>query len=68
MVAHVAAAQNATLQGETTAQQRTPPAILARKLVSGNRSAGTLTRPRMSIRNPSHNLNVDMEEGKGQMR
>ena len=46
MATLVATAQNATLQGESTAQQRTPPAILARRLVTGNRSAGSLTRPR----------------------
>ena len=65
---YVATAQNATLQGESTAQQRTPPATLARRLVTGSRSVGSPTRPRMSTRNPSHNLNVDMEEEEGQMR
>ena len=64
----VAIVQNATLQEESTAQQRTLPATLARKLVTGSRGAGSLTRPRMPTRNPSHNLNGDMEEGKGQMR
>ena len=44
------------------------PATLARSLVTGNKSAGSLTRPRMRTRNPSRNLNVDMEEEKGQMR
>ena len=53
----VATAQNATLQGESTAQQRTLPATLARRLVTGSRSAGSLTRPRMPTRNPGHNLN-----------
>ena len=68
MVAHVATAQSTTLQGESTAQQRTPPAILVKRSVTGNRSAGSLTRPRMPTRNPSHNGNIDMEEGKGQMK
>ena len=54
--------------GESTAQQRTLPATLARRLVTGSRSAGNLTRPRMPTRNPSHKPNVDMEEEKGQMR
>ena len=57
---HIAIAENL--------QQRTLPATLARRLVTGSRSAGSLTRPRMPTRNPSHNLNGDMEEGKGQMR
>ena len=65
---HVATAQNATLQGENTAQQRTLPATLARRLVTGSRSAGSLTRPRMPTRNPSHNLIADMEEEEGQMK
>ena len=60
----MAIVQNVTLQGESTAQQRTLPATLARKLVTGSRSAGSLTRPRMPTRNPSHNLNGDMEEGR----
>ena len=64
----VVTAQNATLQGESTAQQRTPPAILARRSATGSRSAGSLTRPRMPTRNPSHNLNGDMEEEEGQMK
>ena len=38
-----------------------------RRSVTGSRSTGSLTRPRMPTRNPSHNLNVDMEE-EGQMR
>ena len=59
---------NATCQGESTAQQRTPPATLARRLVTGSRSAGSLTRPRMPTRNPSHTLNGDMVEGKGHTR
>ena len=58
----MATVQNVTLQGESTAQQRTLPATLARRLVTGSRSAGSLTRPRMRTRNPSHNLNGDMEE------
>ena len=65
---HVATAQNATLQADSTAQQRILPATLARRLVTGSRSAGSLTRPRMPTRNPSHNLNADMEEEEGQMR
>ena len=64
----VATVQNVTLEGENTAQQRNLPAILARRLVTGSRSAGSLTRPRMPTRNPNHNLNGDMEVGKGQMR
>ena len=48
--------------GREHAQQRTPPATLARRLVTGSRSAGSLTRPRMPTRNPSHNLNGNMEE------
>ena len=60
--------KTSTLQGESTAQQRTLPATLARRLVTGSRSAGNLTRPRMPTRNPSHKTNVDMEEGEGQMR
>ena len=67
MATLVATAQNATLQGESTAQQRTPPAILARRSVTGSRNAGSLTRPRMPTRNPGHNLNRDMEEEKGQI-
>ena len=63
-----ATAQNITPQEESTAQQRTLPATLARRLVTGSRSAGSLTRPRMPTRNPSHNLNGDMEEGKEQMK
>ena len=63
----VATVQNVTPQGESTAQQRTPPATLARRLFTGSRSAGSLTRPWMPTRNPSHNLNVDMEEEEGQM-
>ena len=46
----MATAQNATLQGESTAQQRTLPATLARRSVTGSRSAGSLTRPRMPTR------------------
>ena len=65
---HVVTAQNATLQGESAAQQKTPPTILARRSVTGSRSAGSLTRPRMPTSNPSHNLNVNMEEGKWQLR
>ena len=42
-------------------------ATLARRLVTRNRSAGSLTRPRTPTRNPSHNFNGDMEEEKGQM-
>ena len=68
MAADAVTAQNMTLQGENTAQQRTLPAILARRLVTGNRSAGSLTRPRMPTKSPSHNLNVNMEAGKGQMK
>ena len=64
----VAIVQNITLQEESTAQQRTLPATLARGLVTGSRSAGSLTRPRMPTRNPSHNLNGDMEEEEGQMK
>ena len=60
--------KNATLQGESTAQQRTLPATLARRLITGSRSAGSLTRPRMPTRNPGHNLNGDREEEKGQMK
>ena len=55
-------------QGESTAQQRTLPATLARRLVTGNRSAGSPPRPRMPTRKPSHNLNGDMEEEEGQMK
>ena len=58
-------AQNATPLGESTAQQRTQPATVARRLVTGSRSAGSLTRPRIPTRNPSHNLNDNMEEEKG---
>ena len=47
---------------------RHPPATLARRLVTGSRSAGSLLKPRMPTRNPSHKPNVDMEEEKGQMR
>ena len=68
MATLVATVQNITLQGESTAQQRTLPAILARRSVTGSRSAGSLTRPRMPTRNTSHNLNIDMEEEEGQMR
>ena len=60
--------KTSTLQEESTAQQRTLPATLARRLVTGSRSAGSLTRPRMPTRNPSHNLNSDMEEEEGQMK
>ena len=68
MATLVATVQNITLQGESTAQQRTLPATLARRLVTRSRSARSLTRSRMPTRNPGHNLNRDMEEGKGQMR
>ena len=64
----MATAQNATCQGESTAQQRTLPAILARRLVTGSRSAGSLTRPRMPTGSPGHNLDGDTEEEKEQMR
>ena len=67
MATLVATAQNATLQGESTAQQRTPPAILARRSVTGSRNAGSLTRPRMPTKDPSHSLNGNMEEEEGQM-
>ena len=66
MATLVATAQNTTLQGESTAQQRTPPAILARRSVTGSRNAGSPTRPRMPTKDPSHNLNGNMEE-EGQM-
>ena len=49
----MATAQNTTLQGDSTAQQRTLPATLARRLVTGSRSAGSLTRPRIPTRNQS---------------
>ena len=68
MATLVATVQNVILQGENTAQQRTLPATLARRLVTESRSAGSLTRPRTSTGNPSHKLNVDMEEEEGQMR
>ena len=68
MATLVATVQNITPQGESTAQQRTLPATLARRLVIGSRSAGSLTRPRMPKRNPGNKPNIDMEEGKGQMR
>ena len=68
MATLVAIVQNVTLQEESTAQQRTLPATLARRLVTGSRSAGSLTRPRMPTRNQSHNLNGDMEEEEGQMK
>ena len=68
MVAHAATAQNATLQGESTAQQRTPLVMLARMLVTGSRSAGSQTRPRIPTRNPSSNFVIDPEEGKRQMK
>ena len=68
MVAHVATAQNVTLPGESTAQRRTPLVMLAKMLVTGSRSAGSLTRPRIPTRNPSSNFVVDPEEGKGQMK
>ena len=68
MATLVATVQNVTLQGENTAQQRTLPATLARRLVTGSRSAGSLTRPRMPTRNPSHNLNSNMEEEEGHMK
>ena len=47
MAAHMATTQNVTPLGENTAQQRTPPAILTRRLVTGSKSIGSLTRPRM---------------------
>ena len=65
MATLVAIVQNVTLQGESTAQQRTLPATLARRLVTGSRSAGSPTRPRMPTRNRSHNLNGGMEEEEG---
>ena len=68
MATHVATVQNVTLQGKSTAQQRTLPAILARRFVTGSRSAGSLTRPRMPTRNPSRKPNGNMEEEEGQMR
>ena len=54
-------------QGESTAQQRTLPAILARRSVTRSRNPGSLTRPRMPARHPGHNLGGDMGEGGGQM-
>ena len=68
MATHVATALNATLLGETTGQQKTPPAMLGRRPVTRSRSAGSLARPRMLTRNPSHNLSINMEEGKGYMK
>ena len=68
MAAHVATAQNATPLGENTAQQKTPPAILARRSAIGSKGAGSLTRPSTPTRNPSHKPNINMEAEKGQMR
>jgi len=64
MATLVAIVQNVRLQEESTAQQRT----LAKRSVTGSRTAGSLTRPRMPTRNPSHNLNGNMEEEEGQMK
>ena len=47
---------------------RTPLVMLARMLVTGSRSAGSQTRPRIPTRNPSHNFVVKPEEGKEQMK
>ena len=68
MAAHVATAQNATFQGENTAQQRTLPTILATRLVTGSKSVGSLTGPRMPTRNQSYNSNGELEVEKDQMR
>ena len=38
------------------------------KLTTGSRTVGSLTRSRMPTRNQGHNPNIDMEEGKGQMK
>ena len=48
----MATAQNATLQGESTAQQRTPPATLARRLVTGSRSAGKSNKAKDAHKKP----------------
>ena len=53
MAAHMATTQNVTPLGENTAQQKTPPAILTRRLVTGSKSVGSLTRPRMPTKNKS---------------
>ena len=53
MATLVATVQNITLQGESTAKQRTQSATLARRSVTGNRSAGSLTRPQENqVTNP----------------
>ena len=65
----MATTQNVTPLGENTAQQRTPPTILTRRLVTGSKSIGSLTRPRMPTKKKtSHKPNIHMEEEKGQMR
>ena len=63
MATLVATVQNVTLQEESTAQQRTLPATLARRSVTGSRNAGSLTRPRMPTRNLGHNLKRADEVG-----
>ena len=67
---HVVTVQNIKLLGQITVQQETPLAMLARRLVTGSRSVGTLKRPRMSRRNPnpSHNLIVELKEEEGQIK
>ena len=57
-----------TLQEESIAQQRIPLVMLARMLVTGSRSAGSQTRPRIPTRNPSCNFIINLEEGKRQMK
>ena len=53
-----------------TAQQKTPPVMLATGPVTGSSSAGSETRPRMPRRNPnpSHNFIFKLEEEEGQMK
>ena len=51
-----------------TVQERTPLIKLARMLVTGSRSARSLTRQRITTRNPSRNFVVDPEVGKRQMK
>ena len=67
-VCHRHIADNMSSMGHTPGRDHCPAKDCTchscQRSVTGNRSAGRLTRPRMPTRNPSHNLNIDMEEGK----
>ena len=52
MATLVAIVQNITLQEESTVQQRTLPATLARRLVTRSRSAGSLNKAKDAHKKP----------------